>query len=168
MSEMNNEGLTAYLDAAINMGFEGSSMIDGKILYLQGSACRLAYEGIPDEAGTEGRADAGHSKWIVHDLAESVPAKMIITADHRCWLQGPYGSGMQRDDDFDGWLLFPVKMEGVADFKRLYPLIIDVLAAEDITPDELKQKSEALHALLKEFQMRQAFSEEEAKEKGVL
>lgn len=171
MSEMNNEGLTAYLDAAINMGFEGSSFIDGGMLYLQGDACRLAYQDVPEDSDSPINID--DIECVVQDLPESVPAKMIIAENHEgmnynFWLQGPVGSGMPCGGDFDDCLLEPIEIEDVEDFKRLYPLVIDVLAVADISPDELKQKSKALHALIQEFQMRQALSEEEAKEAGIL
>jgi hypothetical protein len=184
MSEINNEGLTAYLDAAISMGFEGSSFIQKsedsleEKLYLCGTACRLAYEQWPDGIECADPDDpatwelAKQYKLAVENLPESVPAKMVIAENHdgmnyKLWLQGPIGTGMQFDDGIDGCLLEPIEIEDVEDFKRLYPLVIDVLAAEDITPEELKQKSEALYALIVEFESRRALSCEEAKKLGI-
>jgi hypothetical protein len=171
MSEINNEELTAYLDAATNMGFEGSSFIQKSEdsleakLYLCGTACRLAYQDVPEDGDAPINVD--DIKCVVQDLSESVPAKMIIAENHegmnyKFWLQGPVGSGISWVGDFDDCLLEPIEIEDVEDFKRLYPLVIDVLAAEDITPDELKQKAEALCALIVEFELRQAPISEEA------
>jgi len=184
MSEGRNDGLNAYLDAAISMGFEGSGFIHGDEpseakLYLCGTACRMAYEEWPDGIECADPRDPAtrelmkQYKLVVENLPESVPAKMVISENHEMmnynlWLQGPLGTGMPFDDDFDGCLLEPIQIEEVADFKRLYPLIIDVLCAEDVSPDELKQKTEALYALIQEFQLRYAIGEEEAEKMGLL
>jgi len=167
MTTNQNPTFTSYLEAAEQMNFDGDSFIDGDRLYLHGDACRLAYEDIPDdlacvdvslfEIGDEIRDPEllemiSQIKWQVDDLGESVPAMMVITADHELWMQGPLGCGMCSDDDVDGWLLFPVQMRGLDDFKRLYPLVIDVLCTEERVGNELKEKSEQLYALVKELE----------------
>jgi hypothetical protein len=167
--------LTDYLTAAEQLRFDGSSFIDGNHLYLCGDACRLAYEDVPADLACFDCSDmeigdvvtdpelielSKQIKWVVEDLEESVPAKMVISADGSLWMQGPDGSGLAYEDDFCGWLLFPVQMTGVDDFKRLYPLVIDVICAEDISAEELKEKSDQLYTLVKDAEIRNAMAVE--------
>ena len=149
--------LERYLEAAVEMGFDGSYWVDGGSLYLQGDACRYLCEETDDawiEFDGGDAIDIGKVYWTVEDLEESVPAKMVITEDHELFMYGPDGCGQAGEDDFCGWLLHPVQMTGVDDFKRLFPLVIDLLALEQ-SDEELKDKAMQITELFRELMMRE-------------
>ena len=154
--------LEKYLEAAVEMGFKGTSIIEDGILYLFGDACRLLYEEIPAKAWkgkqVDGRdvVDINDVHWDTLDLEESVPAKIVVTEKNELLMLGPVGCGLA-GGDWDDELLDDIQMEGLEDFRRLFPLVIDVLAGE-FPEVELKEKTVKLSNLIRETKVRNGVS----------
>jgi hypothetical protein len=149
-----NELLGKYLKVAIEMGFDGSYVEEDGRLNLYGEAYRLINMEEPEEAlviieGMDG-LDLDKVFWETSDLEESVPAQMVITEDHNFFMYGPDDCGMAWDDDFCGWLMFPVQMRSIDDFKKLFPLVVDVLGS-DLSEDSLASRTKELSDFLKEL-----------------
>ena len=147
-----NGMLTQYLDAAVDMGFEGSAFVEDGILYLCGDAKRMLYEeldasGVPDVSKDDDGIEwnmfpVDKVRWEVMDLEESVPAKTAISEDHVLCMRGPAGCGLS-GGEFDDFLLEPVDMDGVDDFRKLFPLVVDVLVG-DLPEEEMKKQTAKL------------------------